>query len=152
MESIVEFLESREDFERRIKEVFQYTKEYVLDRAETGHTSIYELSKAEKTMLGIKFECVFKKEFGLETGQRLDCVIDGQEVDIKFTCRNNWMISPRCFNEICLLAKMDDDRFSFGIIQATKDRLTKSANWDRKKQICLSGRGNIQWFFKGHEL
>ena len=152
MESIVECLTSQDDFEGRLARIFLYTKTFVLDAKVTNRIRIDQLSKAEKTMLGIKFEEMFKLQFGISKSQQLDCLIAGKEVDVKFTCRNNWMIPPKCFDQICLLARMDDEKFSFGIIQATKDSLTKSANWDRKKQICLSGRGNIHWLFKDKQL
>lgn len=152
MELIIESLQSIPDFERRVKQVFNYTRDFVLDRDVTHRTEISQLSKAEKTMLGIKFEEMFKLEFCLPRGNKLDCQINGREVDIKFTCRNNWMIPPKCFNEICLLAKMDDSVFSLGFIHATQDSLTRSANWDRKKQICLSGKGNIHWLVRDQSL
>jgi hypothetical protein len=152
MESVIESLQSIPLFEERVKRIFLYTREFVLDFLTTGRTSINQLSKAEKTILGIKFEDMFKREFELVPGDKLDCVVGGTEVDIKFTCRNNWMIPPKCFDEICLLAKMDDEKFSLGLIHATQDTLTKSANWDRKKQICLTGKGNIHWLFLSQEL
>lgn len=148
MEFIIEFLRSRPEFESRLGRVFLYTRFFVLDTRVTGNTKIDQLTKAEKTMLGIKFERTFMQEFKLQRGDRLDCNILGQEVDIKFTCRNNWMIPPKCFDSICLLAKMDDYDFSLGIINTSTDVLTKSENWDRKKQLCVGGKSSIRWIYE----
>lgn len=52
-----------------------------------------DVGKTEKTHVGTRVEIRFLDEFELPRGTTLDAVINGVEVDVKFTLGKGWMIS-----------------------------------------------------------
>lgn len=114
----------------------------------TGYTSIKQLSKTEKTVIGTRIERAIKKEFNMGDSQSiLDIEFkNGTYADIKTTCRNNWMIPPECVGHNCILIKYDDNSYSMGAFKAKSEFLTEGTNQDRKRTIKASEKRNIVWF------
>ncbi len=131
-----------------LREAYRVTREHVLWKEYTGYDKIEELTKAEKTMIGTLFEHVVKKELSISDGNKLDCKLDDFEYDIKFTCRNTWMIPPECFGELCLLAKGNNNSVMVGTLIASEENLTTIPNRDGKRSISAAGREKIKWIVK----
>tara|TARA_R110000824_G_scaffold333386_1_gene519986 strand:+ start:370 stop:834 length:465 start_codon:yes stop_codon:yes gene_type:complete len=131
-----------------LREAYRVTKEHILWKEYTGYDKIEELSKTEKTMIGTLFELVVKKELSISQGNKLDCRLDDFEYDIKFTCRDNWMIPPECFGELCLLAKGNESSVMVGTLVASEENLNPGSNRDGKRTISAAGRKKIKWIVK----
>src|SRR4051794_22467947 len=64
----------------------------VIDGARTGRYRYSDLERQEKAYIGTRIEIVVRTELGLQREGKLDTVIEGHEVDFKWTARGNWMI------------------------------------------------------------
>lgn len=145
MQRLYQFLETRKP---QLLRAYEITKEHVLFPEYSGRSSIHELSKTEKTMMGTVFEVVAKKELGIDEGVRLDCKLDDFEYDIKLTCRErsfNWMIPPECVGETCLLVHCGDKFIKVGVFEALESNLNRGQNRDKKRTISKLGKGCIRW-------
>jgi hypothetical protein len=123
---------------------------YVLD----GEESLDALEPCEKTILGVKVEKRLLHRLGLPTkrqnpSMKLDTIIKGIDVDIKFTMRNNWMIPPEARGEWCLLIQADTNNNTFcaGLLCMKEHNLTKGGNRDGKVSINKYGKLEIDWLF-----
>ncbi len=111
-----------------------------------------DVGKTEKTHVGTRVEIRFLQEFALGRGATLDAVIDGVEVDVKFTLGTNWMIPREAIDRLCILIRADDRRseFSAGILRCTRDRLTGPVDdaevkqGDRKRSVSADGKTYIR--------
>ena len=120
----------------------------VFDGQRTGRYSLAQLSKVEKTYIGTKVEIVVQAEFGLQRGNRMDYLVDGQDVDAKWSIRSHgWMIPTEAVGELCLCMTADDDRstFSVGIVRANEANLRTSVNKDRKRRFNDEGIAAMAW-------
>lgn len=133
------------DKKKELAKSYKITKEHVLFYEYSGRRKIEELSKTEKTMLGTVFEVVVKKELDICEGATLDCRLNDFEFDIKFTCRDNWMIPPECVGKICLLAQATDDTLKIGVFTASNNNLNTGQNRDKKRTVSKKGKGAISW-------
>ncbi len=121
-----------------------------LDEAKGRQESIDDLDPTEKTVIGIKVESYIRDGLSLSRGKDCDCKIEDFEFDIKTTVRNNWMISPKQVRNksLLLLIKLDDIKFSCGIVKVSEDILNKGANRDKKRTISNTGKDKIIWILK----
>jgi len=112
------------------------------------------LEKTEKTYIGTKVEILFKFDFDLPDGEKLDTRIEGAEVDIKCTVLKDWMIPQEAIGELCLLVRIDDTRSKFwiGVIRAEKAVLRTGVNRDRKHSLSAVGKRTIHWIVDGGDL
>jgi len=133
------------DKKKELAKSYKITKEHVLFYEYSGRRKIEELSKTEKTMLGTVFEVVVKKELDICEGTTLDCKLNDFEFDIKFTCRDNWMIPPECVGKTCLLAQATDDTLKVGVFTASNNNLNTGQNRDKKRTVSKKGKGAINW-------
>ncbi|MXZ52248.1 MAG: hypothetical protein F4Z34_03565 [Acidimicrobiaceae bacterium] len=120
----------------------------VFDGQRTGRYSLNELSKVEKTYIGTKVEILIQDEFGLQRGRRMDYLVDGQEVDAKWSMRSRgWMIPTEAVGELCLCLTADDNRstFSVGIVRADEANLRTSENQDKKRYFNDDGIAAMAW-------
>ena len=120
----------------------------VLDGQRTGRYSLTQLSKVEKTYIGTKVEIVIQAEFGLQRGNRMDYLVDDQEVDAKWSIKSRgWMIPTEAVGELCLCMTANDDRstFSVGIVRADEANLRTSANKDKKRRFNDDGIAAMAW-------
>ena len=120
----------------------------VFDGQRTGRYSLTQLSKVEKTYIGTKVEIVIQAEFGLQRGNRMDYLVDGQDVDAKWSIKSRgWMIPTEAVGELCLCMTADDDRstFSVGIVRADTANLRMSVNQDKKRRFNDEGIAAMAW-------
>ena len=120
----------------------------VLDGQRTGRYSLTQLSKVEKTYIGTKVEILIQAAFGLQRGRQMDYLVDGQEVDAKWSIKSRgWMIPTEAVGELCLCMTADDDRstFSVGIVRADEVNLRTSANKDKKRRFNDQGIAAMAW-------
>lgn len=149
MERLKNALLAFSHFENRVIKVAATTVSWVIDKNTTGRNSIKDLDKAEKTIIGTKFEQYFKKEFDILTGPKLDCMIGDIEFDIKCTCGNNWMIPPECYNGACMVCAISDFSIKLGVVQLDESLLNIGLNRDKKKTLNKAGREKILWLVEG---
>lgn len=123
----------------------------VIMTPKTGRRSYDELEKTEKTYIGTRVEIELRAILRLPKG-RLDTVILAQDVDIKHTMGNNWMIPTEAFDQPCILVAADEEqaRSYLGLIVAREKYLTAGKNRDSKKNISAPGFRNIFWLLKDH--
>lgn len=126
----------------------------VIDGMRTGRWSVDSLEKTEKTYIGTKVEILFKFEFELPDGIKLDTRIADAEVDIKCTVLKDWMIPKEAVGELCLLVRIDDQksRFWIGLIRAAPEVLRSGKNRDGKTSLSSVGKKSIQWLIEAGEL
>lgn len=123
----------------------------VIDTARTGRKLVKELEKTEKTYIGTKIEIMLRNQLGLKKGSKLDLIVEGIEVDVKFSLTSKWMIPQEAFNHICLVVSGNEDKgvYEVGLLRMTPNNLTKAENRDRKLGVSAAGRKNIVWLAKG---
>lgn len=144
----VNWFRSQSRMEERFGDAIRKSFDEVLDGQRTGRYSLTQLSKVEKTYIGTKVEHVIQDEFDLQRGNRMDYLIDGQEVDAKWSIRSGgWMIPTEAVGELCLCMTADDDRstFSVGIVRADDVNLGTSANKDKKRRFNDQGIAAMAW-------
>ena len=91
----VNWFRSQPQMVERFGDAIRASFDDVLDGQRTGRYSLAQLSKVEKTYIGTKVERLIQDEFSLQRGDQMDYLVDGQEVDAKWSIRSRgWMI-PR---------------------------------------------------------
>lgn len=85
---------------------------------------------------------------------RLDFVIGGEDVDMKFTITGNWMIPQEAIGHACLLAALDEHkcRCFLGLFYADPDHLTGGVNRDGKRSVSAHGATQILWLLRDHPV
>ena len=144
----VNWFRSRSRMVERFGDAIRKSFDEVLDGQRTGRYSLAQLSKVEKTYIGTKVEHMIQDEFDLQRGNRMDYLIDGQEVDAKWSIRSGgWMIPTEAVGELCLCMTADDYRstFSVGIVRADEANLRTSANKDKKRRFNDQGIAAMAW-------
>lgn len=118
----------------------------VIDTPHTSRCDYEELEKTEKTYLGTRVEIHLRALTRFPKG-KLDLVIAGRDVDIKFTIASNWMIPTEAIDNICILTAADEQRALcyMGLLKAHRAYLTGGANRDGKKSVSTFGFTNICW-------
>lgn len=151
---VVEFFLQINGFEAQASQTLRKALDDVIDGMRTGRWSVDSLEKTEKTYIGTKVEILFKFDFEIPRGEKLDLTIEGTEVDVKCTVRQDWMIPREAIGELCLLVRVDDKRSRFwvGIIRANPSVLRLSKNQDKKGTISAEGKKSIQWIIEGGAL
>src|SRR5688572_14200097 len=106
---VASHFESQRDLVARFVQTIRRAFDEVIDGPRTGRVRYDQLEKTEKTYLGTKVEVLLRYEFKLVCGERLDYVIDGVEVDCKFSPkRGGWTIPPEAVGEVCLLVNANE--------------------------------------------
>lgn len=123
----------------------------VIMTPKTGRRSYDDLEKTEKTYIGTRVEIELRALLGVPKG-KLDTLILGQDVDIKNTMGNNWMIPTEAVDHPCILVAADENRAVcfLGLIVARLDYLTTGKNKDAKRTVSAAGFCNILWLLKDH--
>lgn len=118
----------------------------VIDTPHTARCDYEELEKTEKTYLGTRVEIWLRALLGFPKG-KLDLLVAGRDVDIKFTVGNNWMIPNEAIDQICILIAADEERALcyLGLLKTKREYLTESTNQDSKASVSKSGFENIDW-------
>jgi len=155
LERAVGWFRSQQRMSERFGAAIRQSFDEVFDGQRTGRYSLAQLSKVEKTYIGTKVEIVIQAEFGLHRGQRMDYLVDGEEVDAKWSIRSGgWMIPTEAVGELCLCMTADDARstFSVGIVRADAANLRPGANKDKKSGLNATGRGAMTWLANPGDL
>ena len=144
----------RDVFISKFPELISDAVDYVIDPVRTARTKISELDNVEKTFIGLKVEHFLRDFIGVPKGLR-DLELAGQDVDVKNTVRNNWMIPPETFrnSEPCILVMVatNERLCSLGIIIAREEYLNRP-NRDGKRTIKKASFDNIYWIFRDRPL
>src|SRR6266567_2220772 len=98
-------------------QVLRQSFDEVLDGQRTGRFDVDELEKTEKTYIGTKVEIVCRAAFGIRKGApgRMDYLIEGIEVDAKFSLTEGWTIPQEAVGQLCLVMSADDRRSVFRV-------------------------------------
>ena len=123
----------------------------VIQTARTGRRTIHELEKTEKTYIGTRVEIFFRDLIKAPKG-KLDLSLLQQDVDVKFTRQNNWMIPTEAIGHPCVLIAADEDRSLcyVGIAVAKLEYLGGGQNKDGKKTITAENFKHIYWLLNSH--
>ena len=122
----------------------------VVDPVRSGRWAVSQLEQPEKTVIGIRVENVLRMNLELPRAAHLDVVVDGTNVDIKFTINSNWTIPPEAVGEVCLLTRFNirDVTVSAGLLRTTDPNLNPGRNRDQKRTISTLGRAGIRWLIQ----
>jgi hypothetical protein len=122
----------------------------VVDPVRSGRWSVSQLEQPEKTVIGIRVENILRMELGLPRATHLDVIVDGTNVDIKFTINTNWTIPPEAEDELCLLTRFNVEAVSVsaGLLRTTAANLNTGRNRDGKRSINADGRSAIRWIIQ----
>ncbi|MGW3153317.1 NaeI family type II restriction endonuclease [Streptomyces sp. NPDC001089] len=141
---------------KRFARILRDTIDQLLDGEHTGRFDWNDLHKTEKTHAGTLVEINLLREFGFESGVDMDYLIEGIEVDCKFSQKlHGWMIPPEALDEICLVIWADDHQslWSAGLLRANRAKLTtsgtvtKKGNRDGKFQLTKQHHGLVSWLW-----
>lgn len=151
---VIDFFLQISGFEQKAAETLRRALDEVIDGLRTGRWSVDSLEKTEKTYIGTKVEILFKFDFELPKGNRLDFRVKDTDVDIKCTVLRDWMIPSEAVGELCLLVRIDDTRSKFwiGLIRATSSVLRKGKNRDGKNSLSAEGKKSIHWLIEAGQL
>lgn len=118
----------------------------VIMTPKTGRRSYDELEKTEKTYIGTRVEIELRNMMNVPKG-KLDTVILGHDVDIKFTSASDWMIPGEAIDNPCILVAADEERALcyLGLVVARPEYLRGSTNQDKKGSLKASEFRNILW-------
>lgn len=142
----------------RFGKLLRDTIDQLLDGEHTGRFDWNDLHKTEKTHAGTLVEINLLREFRLESGDDLDYLIEGIEVDCKFSQKlYGWMIPPEALGEICLVVWADDHAgvWKAGLLRADREKLTmngtvtKKGNRDGKFHLTKNHRSLVHWIWEG---
>ncbi len=147
LDAVFTHLSSRSDLGDVIAKALRQSLDEVIDGPRTGRYCVEQLEKTEKTYIGTKVEIVLRDELALERGKVLDNLIQGYEVDTKFSLSGGWMIPREAVGQICLLVTGNDHTglYSVGLLRTTLEVLTRGQNQDGKKSVSAVGKQNIRW-------
>ncbi|MFI0905649.1 NaeI family type II restriction endonuclease [Streptomyces sioyaensis] len=154
--SVRQYLIKQDPSGSRFAKVLRRTIDQLLDGENTGRFDWEELHKTEKTHAGTLVEINLLREFEFSSGDDLDYLIEGIEVDCKFSQKEyGWMIPPEALGEICLVVWADDRRglWSAGLLRASRQKLTtsgnitKRGNRDGKFSLTRQHRSMVTWLW-----
>ncbi|HEX2863761.1 MAG TPA: NaeI family type II restriction endonuclease, partial [Deinococcales bacterium] len=131
----------------------------VIDPGRTGRYLIGQLEKTEKTYIGTRIEIQVKADLEIESGELLDALIDGEEVDVKWSVTGaSWEIPVEYTGDtarypvppICLVIGLRSRHtlLDVGLVRPYSD-LLGGANRDQKRSITAAGKGAILWLVRG---
>ena len=127
----------------------------VLDGGRTARYVTDQLSSVEKTFIGTRVEIRTMAEFYLGRGKRMDALIAGEDVDVKWSLSFKWMIPTEAVGEICLLIGGNDktNTFEVGLLRCSRERLSPGpGNKDKKLGLTREGRAAIHWLVPRTDL
>ncbi|MFF9346408.1 NaeI family type II restriction endonuclease [Streptomyces sp. NPDC014734] len=136
----------------RMAAVIDGAGRHLLDPAHTGRYLWSQLTKGEKTGLGVAVGHRIQRELGLADGLHLDFRVAGHEVDMRFTTGGNWMFPPELQGGLCLLVRADDvsGQWSLGLLRVRPELMRAGSNRDGKRGLSVQGRSAIHWIH--HDL
>ncbi|MFF2467329.1 NaeI family type II restriction endonuclease [Streptomyces mirabilis] len=141
---------------KRFARILRDTIDQLLDGEHTGRFDWNDLHKTEKTHAGTLVEINLLREFDFDSGADMDYLIEGIEVDCKFSQKlYGWMIPPEALDEICLVIWADDHQglWSAGLLRANRAKLTtsgtvtKKGNRDGKFRLTKEHHALVSWLW-----
>jgi len=147
LDAVFAALKQVSGLETLLAESLRQALDEVIDGARTGRFAVDQLEKTEKTYIGTKVEILLRYALEWPSGDTLDNLIAGIEVDTKFSLTGEWMIPREARGHICLLAAADDRRslFSVGLLRMTSKVLRTAENQDGKTGVSAKGKQQIRW-------
>lgn len=126
----------------------------VIDGARTGRFRYDQLEAQEKTYIGTRIEIVVMADLGLSPGSKLDTIVRGHDVDIKWSAKGQWMIPQEAIDEICLVLAGDESggTFSVGVVRCRPEWLRIGENRDRKTGLSKEGKRHVHWLVEDGSL
>ncbi|UPG93898.1 NaeI family type II restriction endonuclease [Luteibacter aegosomatissinici] len=154
LEAVAGALSRVPNLEARLSSALRKAFDEVIDGPRTGRFRIEQLEKTEKTYIGTKVEIILRNELDLDRGRKLDNLIEGHEVDTKFSLSGGWMIPAEAIDELCIVVRGDDNSstFSLGLVRASLDNLTAGKNRDGKASISALGKTRIRWLVRNGRI
>jgi len=156
IDMVESYLRSVDPLGIRTATVLRNTIDQLYDGQRTGRYKWDQLYKTEKTHCGTLVEINLQREFRFTDGHVLDFLIDGVEVDCKYSQRiGGWMIPPEARGKICIVVSAADTEFptwSLGIVRASEANLNLGSNRDSKATLNATGRESIRWLSLNQEL
>jgi Restriction endonuclease NaeI len=154
LERVKKALKKKTELQEVVSVAIRDSIDNVIDGRRTMRWSVHQLEKTEKTHLGTHVEIELKRRLNLPKGGDLDSVIEGEDVDIKFSIHEDWMIPTEAVGKLCIVASADDDKseFSIGIVRANESDLRKGKNKDQKKSLSANGKLKIHWLVRKGKL
>lgn len=125
----------------------------VLDGGRTGRYDFFDLEKTEKTYVGTKIEIMLRSDLNLEKGTKMDLLVAGHEVDVKWAMNSSWQIPQEAYGHICLCigGKRKLSTFQAGVVRCSLDRLNMGRNRDGKGTLSEDGRAAINFLVEESE-
>lgn len=151
---VLEHIRSLPHSKLRFARVLRNTIDQLLDGENTGRYDWNSLYKTERTHAGTLVEINLQREFKFADGDPMDYLIQGINVDCKYSQKfGSWMIPPEALGHLCLLVWADDtkSRWRAGIMRIRQEWLNKGNNRDQKSTIASIHRDNIQWLWPENE-
>ncbi len=156
VQEVATFIQAADPAGTRFARVFRETIDQLYDGQRTGRYRWDQLLKTEKTHYGTLVEINLQREFQFDDGKTMDFLINGVEVDCKYSqTHGSWMIPPEAIGHLCLLTWAEDSsdpKWSVGLVRVTNEILTLGGNRDRKRSISKAGRESIYWLWDHHPL
>lgn len=113
----------------------------------TGRWSIAELSRTEKTHVGLFVEFETRELLACPEGAILDLLVDGLEVDVKFSTNMwKWEFPSESIGHICLIVHADENAGALyaGLLRV-EDYMLGAKNKDGKRKLLAGFRSRIIW-------
>jgi len=147
LDAVFDALQQVSGLEALLARSLRQALDEVIDGARTGRFAVSQLEKTEKTYIGTKVEILLRYAMQWPRGDKLDNLIEGVEVDTKFSLKGQWMIPREARGELCLLVAADDVTalFSVGLLRMTPEVLRASVNQDGKTGLTADGKQQIRW-------
>lgn len=137
------------DLSSKVGKALRESIDFVIDGRHTGRYRIEQLEKTEKTFIGTKVEqlLLYHLKLPKQPQGKMDTLIDGVDVDIKFTLGSGWMIPQEAIDQLCLVATVSEERseFSLGLARAREEYFRgRHGNRDQKYTLSKNHHG-IEW-------
>ncbi|MEW2179059.1 NaeI family type II restriction endonuclease [Streptomyces sp. NPDC005406] len=139
----------------RFAGVLRDTIDQLLNGESTGRYDWATLFKTEKTHAGTLVEINLQREFQFTDGVEMDYLIEGIDVDCKYSQKfGSWMIPPEAEGHLCLLVWADDYQslWSAGLLRIKREWLNVGTNRDMKFTVKAEHRSKITWLWKDAAL
>ncbi len=157
LQAVVSKLRGADPHGERVAQVIRSTFDQLYDGQRTGRYRWDQLFKTEKTHFGTLFEINLRRALAdvISDGSKLDYMIDGHEIDCKYSFQiGGWMLPPECIDELLLVCTANDanSEWALGVIRARPRLLRPGKNRDLKTGLNHDGRQSIEWIHWGAEL